>query len=344
VTVALRALCVLAAVVCVGPAGGADAPQKQLNLLCTVPLPWCEALAKGFEEKSGVKVAVTQKGGPEALALLIAQKSSPRFDVWYAGTGDFHLQAGEQGLLDEYRPAQTAELRDWSDRQLQQTKNRSVGIYLRSIGLIVNTRRLAAKQLAEPKCWSDLIRPEYDDQLDLGHPAQSSAARATLLAFVQLYGEEKAFDMIKKIHANVGNYTRSATNAARAVARGDATLAVVFIYSGENEVTDGFPVKLIMPCEGLAYDVVSMSIVGKARNAENARAFYDWALTPESLEIGYAFSFWQMPAHKNAAVVSHVLNTDQVKLIDTELGRFGTTERRRLFGRWDREVSVLPRN
>ena len=93
-TVALRALCVLAAVVCVGSAGGADAPQKQLNLLCTVPLPWCEALAKGFEEKSGIKVALTQKGGAEALALLIAQKNSPRFDVWYSGTGDSHLQAG----------------------------------------------------------------------------------------------------------------------------------------------------------------------------------------------------------------------------------------------------------
>ena len=343
-TVALRALCVLAAVVCVGSAGGADAPQKQLNLLCTVPLPWCEALAKGFEEKSGIKVALTQKGGAEALALLIAQKNSPRFDVWYSGTGDSHLQAGEQGLLDEYRSPQTSELRDWSTRHLQQTKNRSVALYLRSIGFIVNTRRLAAKQLAEPKCWSDLTRPEYDDQLDMGHPAQSSAARATLLALVQAFGEERAFDMIKKIHSNVGSYTRLASNAARAVARGDATLAVVFMYTGENEVADGFPVKLITPCEGLAYDVVSMSIVGKARNPESARAFYDWALTPESLEIGYTFSYWQMPAHKNATVVSHVLNTDHAKLIDTELARFGTSERRRLFERWDREVSVLPRN
>ena len=83
-TIALRALCVLAAVVWAGVARGGDAPSKQLNVLCTVPLPWCEALAASFEKKSGVKVAVTQKSGPEALAILIAQKSSPRFDVWYA--------------------------------------------------------------------------------------------------------------------------------------------------------------------------------------------------------------------------------------------------------------------
>jgi len=343
VTIALRALCVLAAVVWASVAHAADAPSKQLNLLCTVPLPWCEALATAFEKKNGVKVAITQKSGPEALAILIAQKSSPRFDVWYAGTGDAHLQAGEQGLLEEYRSPQAADLRDWSVRHFHQTKNRSIALYLRSVGMIANTRRLAAKQLPEPKCWSDLGRPEYDDQIDMGHPAQSSAARATLLAFVQLFGEEKAFELIKKIHTNVDSYTRRATNAARAVARGDATLAVVFMYTGENEVADGFPVKLIVPCEGLAYDVLSMSIVSKGRNPDSARAFYDWALTPESLEIGYAFSYWQMPAHREAKIVLHVLNTDQAKLIDSDLTRFGTAERRRLFDRWDREVSVLPR-
>ena len=210
-TIALRALCVLAAVVGACPAFAGDVSQKQLNLLCTVPLPWCEALAAAFEKKNGVKVAVTQKAGGEALALLAAQKGSSRFDVWYAGTGDFHLQAAEQGLVDEYRSPRLPELRDWAVRHAEQTKHRSVALYLRSVGIIVNSRRLAAKQLGEPKCWSDLARAEYDDHIEMGHPAQSSAARAALLAFVQLFGEQKAFDLMKRIHGNVDNYTPRAT-------------------------------------------------------------------------------------------------------------------------------------
>ncbi len=342
--VALRALCVLAAVVGAIPASGLETPQKQLNLLCTVTLPWCEALATAFEKNSGIKVAVTQKGGAEALGILSSQKSSPRFDVWYAGTGDSHLQAAELGLIDEYRSPRLSELRDWAVGHAQQTKHRSVALYLRSIGIIANTRRLAAKQLSEPKCWSDLGRPEYDDQINMGHPAQSSAARAALFAFVQLFGEEKAFELIKRIHGNVDNYTRRATNAARAVARGDATLGIVFMYVGAQEVADGFPVKVIVPCEGVAYDVLAMSIVSKARNPDAARIFYEWALTPESLDIGYTYSYWQMPAHRSAELPSRVLNTDQVKMIDSDLTRFGTAERRRLLDRWDREVSILPRN
>ena len=342
--IALRALCVLAAVVGAWPAFGLDAPRKQLNLLCTVPLPWCEALAMAFEKNSGIKVAVTQKSGAEAIGILSSQQASPRFDVWYAGTGDFHLQAAELGLVDEYHSPRLPELRDWAVRHAQQTRHRSVALYLRSIGVIANTRRLAAKQLAEPKCWSDLGRPEYDEQIEMGHPAQSSAARAALLAFVQLFGEEKAFELIKRIHGNVDNYTRRATNAGRAVARGDATLGIVFMYAGAQEVADGFPVKLIVPCEGVAYDVLAMSIVSKARNPDAARIFYEWALTPASLDIGYTYSYWQMPANRSAELPPRVLNTDEVKVIDSDLTRFGTSERRRLFGRWDREVSILPRN
>ena len=147
----------------------------------------------------------------------------------------------------------------------------------------------------------------------------------------------------KEHQANIDKYTRRASNAGRAVARGDGTLAIVFVYTGENEVVDGFPVRLIAPCEGLPYDLLSMSIVAKARNPDSARAFYEWALTPESLEIGYTFTYWQMPAHRDANIAAHVLNTDQAKLIDSDPARFGTAERRRLFDRWDREVSVLPR-
>jgi iron(III) transport system substrate-binding protein len=321
---------------------GGDAPRS-LNLLCSVPLPWCEALATTFENKNGMKVAVTQKAAAEVPALLAAQRAAPRFDVWYGGAGDLHLQAAEGDTTDEYRSPHLPELRDWSVQHARQSRYRSGALYLRAIGIAVNTQRLAAKQLPEPKCWSDLARPEYDDQLQMGQPGQSSAARATLVTLVQLFGEEKAFDLIKRIHGNVGSYTRRATNAARAVARGDATLAVIFLYEGATEIAAGFPVKLITPCEGLGYDVVGMSLVKQARNREGARLFYDWALTPEALELEYSFSFWQMPAHRAASLAPQVPRTDGAKLVAYDSGRFGVAERKRLSERWEREVSVLPR-
>ncbi len=61
------------------------------------------------------------------------------------------------------------------------------------------------------------------------------------------------------------------------MARGDATLAVIFLYEGATEIAEGFPVKLIAPREGLGYDVLGMNLVKQAHNREGARLFYDWA-------------------------------------------------------------------
>jgi iron(III) transport system substrate-binding protein len=342
VSIALRAVGALVALAFSGGVNAAAAP-KSLDLLCSVPLPWCEALAVAFETKSGVKVTVTQQTAADAPALLASQKATPRFDVWYGGAGDLHLQAAEGDTTDEYRSAQLAELRDWAVQYARQSRYRSVGLYLRAIGIVVNTQRLAAKRLAEPKCWSDLARPAYDDQLQMGQPGQSTAARTMLITLVQIFGEDKAFDLVKRIHTNVGRYTRRATNAARAVARGDATLGAVFLHEGATEIAAGFPVKLIMPCEGLGYDVIGMSLVRDGRNRESAQLFYDWALTPESLELEYSFSFWQMPAHRGATVAPQVPKTDGAKFVTYDGARLNVAERKRLAERWQREVSVLPR-
>ena len=53
-----------------------------------------------------------------------------------------------------------------------------------------------------------------------------------------------------------------------------------------TEIANGFPVKIVVPCEGTGYEVGSMSLVKGARNLDNAQKFYDWALTPAAQKIG----------------------------------------------------------
>ena len=45
------------------------------------------------------------------------QVLTPKTDIWWGGTGDPFLQAAEQGLLAEYRPAYLHDLHSWSVRQ-----------------------------------------------------------------------------------------------------------------------------------------------------------------------------------------------------------------------------------
>ena len=104
----------------------AAAAQGQLNIVCSVQAPWCEAVANAFEKDTGIKVSFTQKSAGEAMAQIAAEKSNPKIDLWYTGTGDPHLQAAEMGLTDEYgrttpneSPLARQERQMWPHRRLR---------------------------------------------------------------------------------------------------------------------------------------------------------------------------------------------------------------------------------
>jgi iron(III) transport system substrate-binding protein len=50
------------------------------------------------------------------------------------------------------------------------------------------------------------------------------------------------------------------------------------MHDGVKQTVSGFPIKVVAPCEGTGYEIGSMSIIAGARNLENAKKFYDWAL------------------------------------------------------------------
>jgi iron(III) transport system substrate-binding protein len=84
----------------------------------------------------------------------------------------------------------------------------------------------------------------------------------------------------------------------RTAARGETTIAVTFLHDGVSEIANGFPVKVVVPCEGTGFEVGSMSIIKGSRNLENAKKFYDWALTPAAQKIGADTKNFQTPSNR----------------------------------------------
>jgi iron(III) transport system substrate-binding protein len=318
--------------------------QGQLNLICSVPIPWCEAIAAQFTKDTGIKVGMTQKGSGESMAQVSAEKANPKYDVWYAGTGDPHLQAAELGLTDEYKSSMLPQLHDWAVKQAEQSKYHTVGIYTGALGIGYNPELLAKKNLAPPKCWADLANPIYKDEVQMANPNASGTAYSTIATFVQIFGEDKAFELLKGMHRNTNNYPRTGAGAIRAVARGETSIGVTFLHDGLTEIANGFPVKIVVPCEGTGYEVGSMSIIKGARNLDNARKFYDWALTPAAQKIGGDLKNFQTPSSKSTPIPAGALKMTDIKLIPYDFARYGgAAERKRILEKWDREVGALPR-
>jgi iron(III) transport system substrate-binding protein len=322
----------------------AFAQQGELVLYCTVQEEWCRPMVAGFEKATGIKVLMTRKSSGEFYAQLKAEAANPKGDVWWGGTGDPHLQAAEEGLTDAYVSPRLEELQDWAVRQAKASKFRTVGIYAGALGYSYNAPELAKRKLPEPKCWADLIKPAFKDDVQVANPNSSGTSYTMLATLVQLMCEQNAFDYLKALHKNINQYTKSGAAPARAAATGESLVGITFQHDAVTQAVGGAPVKIVSPCEGTGYEIGSMSIIKGAKNLANARKWYDWALSPEAQAIGGGAKSFQVPSNKKAPVPEQAPKLANIKLIDYDFVKYGSSaERSRLLKKWDDEVSKLPK-
>ena len=315
------------------------AASQQLNVICPVQAEWCSLAATEFEKETGIKVGLTLKGSGESFAQIAAEKANPKLDLWFGGTGDPHLQAAEQGLTEEYKSPVLPQLQPWAQKQAEQAKYRTVGLYLGVLGLGYNTELLARKKIIAPACWRDLIKPEFAGEVQMANPNASGTAYTAIATIVQVFGEDEAFKYLKALHRNINNYPRSGVGPIKAVARGETLASVSFIHDVVTEAQAGFPVRSAAPCEGTGYEIGSMSIVKGARNLENAKKFYDWALTPRAQALAAQSKQFQLPSNVSTPVSPLSPKTADIKLINYDFAKYGASaERKRLLEKWDREV------
>jgi hypothetical protein len=76
----IRKIAVLAGVATFAVTGGTHT-QRQVNIICSVPITWCEALIAQFQKDTGIKVGMTEKGSGEAMAQVAAEKANPKYDL-----------------------------------------------------------------------------------------------------------------------------------------------------------------------------------------------------------------------------------------------------------------------
>ena len=306
---------------------------------CGMNEEWCRAASTVFQQKTGIQVSMTRQSAGEIYARLKAEKDNPRGDIWYGGTGDPHLQAASDGLTDTYKPAQLDALRDWAKAQAERSSFRTVGIYLGALGYGYNTDLIASRKIAAPACWSDLTKPEFKGEVQVADPNSSGTAYTMLATIVQLMGEEPAFDYMKGLHKNIDHYTTSGAAPAQAVGRGEVAVAIAFQHDLIAAAKKGGKLKVVSPCEGTGYEIGSMSLIKGARNPAEAKAFYDWALTPEAQELGAINNQFQLPSNSATPVPPEAPDLAKLKLIAYDFDKYGSpAERNRLLARWTKDV------
>ena len=335
----ITAISAVAALWLASATAGMAAPS--LTVLCGVDEAWCAAMKTAYEAKTGLDVSMTRRSTGDILNQIRAEKAAPTVDVWWGGTGDTHLQAGSENLLEPYQPAHERDMLPWAQNFFAMSGGRSAGIYAGALGFAYNADLLRELKLPAPTCWKDLTDIAYRGRIQSGNPNSSGTAFTTLATLVQLFGEDEAFRYLAALNRNIGLYTTSGAAPVKAAARGEALIGISFMHDAVTQKEAGSPLVIVAPCEGTGYEIGAVSIVKGARHIEEAKRFVDFALSPEGQGTGARSGQNQVPSNAMATLPRGAPDISLIKMVDYDFATFGSPEERsRLLERFDTLISA----
>ena len=315
--------------------------QGRLNILCSPDPAWCEAVKQSFGKATGIQTEFVRLSSGAALARLRAEKGAPTFDVWFAGSGDSHWVAQADGLTEFFRPKAWGELRPQLTKAVD---GHYIPLYTGLHGLGVNEKLLKEKNLPVPETWKDLGDPKYKGLVAMPNPNTSGTGYVLMTTIVQIYGDDPGFELLKAIHKNVAQYTRSGGDPSLLAGRGEVAIGVSFANDVVERGRKGFPIRFLAPKDGIGYEIGALSLVQGATNRESALRLIDWALDPENQKLGPQNGEVSIQSHSRTPIDPDVPRFEDVKLIAYDFGKYGTPAvRDGLIKRWTEQVFPLPR-
>lgn len=320
--------------------------EGRLTVYCSATNAMCEAVTKAYSEKYDVDTSFIRNGSGSTFAKIEAEKKNPRADVWYGGTLDPQSQAGEMGLLEAYKSPELVNILEKFRDPAKRKGNYTSAVYMGILGFGVNTKRLEEKGLTMPTSWADLTKPEYKDEIQIADPQSSGTAYTALATFVQLWGEDKAFDYLTELNKNISQYTKSGVTPSRNSARGEIVIGIGFLHDYSLEQSKGAPLTLISPEDGTGYEIGGVSIIKGARNLDNAKLYLDFVLSAEGQQVAWEKGqSFQILTNAKAKQSPYALDPSKLNLIDYDMDLYGSSaERKRLITKWVNDVKMIEKN
>lgn len=287
-------------------------------------------LASFKEQNPDTTVNIVRDSTGIVTAKLLAEKDNPQADVVWGLAASSLLVADQQGMLEPYAPAGLENVQE--QFRDPQDPPHWVGIDAWMSAFCANTVELAERNLAVPKSWADLIKPEYQNLVVMSNPASSGTGFLSVSAILQMMGEDEGWKYLDALHKNVAQYMHSGSRPCKAAGAGEYPIGVSFDYRAIKQKNDGEPIEPVFPTEGSGWDIEANALVKKTEIKPAAQAFLDWAITPE-VSKEYAASF-PITAVKTDTPIPAGYPTDPLnQLIDNDLN-WAAENRDRILEEW----------
>lgn len=221
-------------------------------------------------------------------AKLLAEKANPQADVVWGLAATSLMLLDKEGMLMPYAPKGLERVKvNMRDPRNPPTW---VGMDVWSSAICFNTVEAGKKSLPKPTSWEDLTKPVYRGHLTMPHPASSGTGYLMVSAWLQMMGEQKGWAFMDALHQNMGVYTHSGSKPCRQAGAGEYPVGLSFEYRAIKTKKDGAPIDIVLPKEGLGWDMEATAILKTTKKPEAAKALADWAVSRKANEL-YATNF-----------------------------------------------------
>lgn len=338
--VAVLLVTVLLTTLVAGCGGGGSNSQPaakqnlKLTLYCGLMEDHMVTAMKEFEKDTGIKVEAVRMSSGEILGRINAEKNNPKASVWWGGPADGFIEAKSNGLLEKYVSPNAAKI----PAQFKDAEGYWTGIYIGYLGFSSNAKLLAEKGLQPPKSWEDLLKPELKGQVTIANPGSSGTAYTMLATLVQIMGEDKAMDYMKKLNGQIKTYQKSGTAPARMAGQGETTVGVTFLHDAIKYREEGMKdLVLSAPVEGTGYEIGAVAVIKGGPDQEAAKKFVDWALSKKAQELGQSTGSYQFLTNPEAQPPKQADELKNTKLINYDINWAGQN-RSRLVEKWNNAI------
>lgn len=257
---------------------------------------------KQFEARyPEIDVVWLDMGSQSVFDRVRTEKDNPQADVWWGGPKELFIQGEALGLLERYEPSWSASLAP----ELKSAARLWHATHRTPEGIMYNSTLLSPD--AAPKDWDDLLSEAWRGKIIIRDPVQSGTMQTIFAAMIakeeaRTTSLDSGFYWLERLHANTKSYAADPTQLFLKLARGEGVVTLWnFTDALLQSKLNNFPFGFVAPESGVVFAIEGIAIVKGAKRLENAKLFYEFVTSPESLKE-QAELFYRIPAREDIAL------------------------------------------
>lgn len=296
--------------------------QEKVTIYSAAPQDLLDHVIPAFEKSSKIKVDVIKGGSGDLINRLKAEAGRTTADVLFSVSTDV-VEANSK-LFTKFTPDNI--------KYLAPTfKINDAAIPFTAVATSFGVNRNLLTPAQYPKTWIDLGNPIYKGKISAGRPDKSGSAYIQLALILQIYGEDKGWDIYSKILDNTV-LSNSSGAVSKFVNDGEASIGL----SNEDTLLKyklgGGPVELLYPTDGTSAIADVMALTANPVNPKGGKVFIEFMLSKEAQEI--LDSVGRRPVRADIATKSALTPMSKLKVVSYNDDWAGAN-RARILAKWN---------